>query len=211
VSALPSVSASARPSSELEALEAAPALVYRQLDTGAIMGKNQLVTHRLHQAEGRALLIVETRSSKRAMALTPERIEPLGPATVRRFSGTVRTVGTLTTFELADGADVLSLECEMGSVRVASATAVREREGRNQCEGDRGRWVPAATKPVRALRCGIDREPDPVFKPDRLEKMAFLEAPGLEFLWVNDDCAMQGGGYRLVPADESVHAVRKPG
>ena len=40
-------------------------------------------------------------------------------------------------------------------------------------------------------------------------ELAFAPSPGIEWLFVNDDC-LQGGGWRLVPADRSIQmTVRK--
>lgn len=209
-SATASATASVAPSVALSAeLTSAPALIYRELNTGALPGRTTLVTHRLQRAANQALLTVETRSSENNGATLPVSIEPLGPPTVRRFAGTWTSTGAVTTFELSDGTESRKLVCEQGRVQVAAATAVRKREGRGGCEGDRGQWTPRATKRVEALRCGINHDPpDPAYRPDRFEEQAFVPAPGVEFLFVNDDCVMQGGGYRFIPADGSVYAVR---
>ena len=46
--------------------------------------------------------------------------------------------------------------------------------------------------------------------PDDVSPVEFTfgEAPGIEFLFVNDDCIIQGGGLRRVPSDGSVSAIR---
>jgi len=38
--------------------------------------------------------------------------------------------------------------------------------------------------------------------------MPFADAPGVEYVHVNDDCDQQGGGYRAIAADGSVAPVR---
>jgi hypothetical protein len=209
-SAAPSLSVSA--ASQRTSLEGATTLVYRYVETGAISPRNTVVTRTLQRSESEALLTVETSITRNEMGPLRESLGPLGTPTVRRFAGTVKTEGKLSIFELEDGGEAMRLECEMGVLRVAGATAVRERVGLGGCNGDRGRWIPDATKRVPALRCGIDRDPpDPNYEPDRREQMAFVASPGIEFLWVNDDCSMQGGGYRFVPTDRSVHPFRRPG
>lgn len=142
---------------------------------------------------------------------------------VRAGGGTVRsadhpallgdrwTTGKTTRFTLEEGGEKIVLECAMGPVQVAAATAVRARSRQSEC-GDRGKWQPLATKRVEALRCGIDDSPiEPMFPPDRREEMAFTAAPGIEFLFVNDDCVIQGGGYRFVPGGGGVGPIRPPG
>ncbi len=138
-------------------------------------------------------------------------VGPFEAPAIRRYLGTATTTGTVTTFALADGDANLVFACATGEVRVASATAVRKPGRRSEC-GDRGVWTPAPTQRVVALRCGIDESPvDPSFPPDRREEMAFVAAPGIEFLFVNDDCVMQGGGYRFIAANGEVAAIRPPG
>ena len=67
------------------------------------------------------------------------------------------------------------------------------------CSGDPGKFAPAATKKVEVLSCK---------HPDFDAPMIFGRAPGIEYLHVNDDCNMQGGGYRAIAADGSVAPVR---
>jgi hypothetical protein len=38
---------------------------------------------------------------------------------------------------------------------------------------------------------------------DSAPHLAFAPSPGIEWLYVNDDC-LQGGGWRQVPADRSI-------
>jgi hypothetical protein len=66
--------------------------------------------------------------------------------------------------------------------------------------------VPARTGKVEALRCGVSETDDPT--ADRMEEMAFTAEPGVEFLAINDDCIMQGGGCRRIARDGSVANVR---
>lgn len=173
------------------------------------MTTSTLVTRTLQRFEDRALLTVETQTSS-ANNFNPD-IGPFGAKAVRRFVGTVAEDGKRLTFELADAQESMKLICEMGTVKVAPASAVRRPSKPPGCNGDRGGWLPSTTKAVEALRCGIFPAPDPRDQVDRLEDMAFAAAPGVEFLYVNDDCVMQGGGYRFIPPDGSVRAIRPPG
>jgi hypothetical protein len=194
-----------------EALSNAPRLVYRSFDTGVLNARSTLVTRTLQRFEDQALLTELTQTSN-SSTFKPV-IGPFDAPKIRRYLGTATTTGKVTTFTLTDGDTKLKLDCAMGDVKVAAATAVRASSGKGGCNGDRGHWVPAATKRVQALRCGIDETPpDPEYPPpDRFEEMAFTAPPGIEFLFVNDDCVMQGGGYRFVPANGEVGAIRTPG
>jgi len=201
-------SQSARAATELpQPLLSAPRLVYRSLNAGAIVAQATLMTHTLQRFENQALLTVETQKAPSDIIPGPV-VGRFGVPTTRRFIGTSTTIGKKIAFELADASETLKLECEMGTVQVAAATAVRDYY-KGGCDGDRGHWVPGAMKRAEALRCGTRAAGDASHEPDRLEEMAFAPAPGIEFLYVNDDCVMQGGGYRFVAADASVAAIRK--
>lgn len=190
-------------------LAGAPKLVYRSLDTGAIAAQSTLVTRTLQRFEDKGLLTVERQISK-SSTFEPV-VGPFEAPTIRRYLGTAVTTGKTTRFTLEEGGEKIVLECAMGPVQVAAATAVRARSRQSEC-GDRGKWQPLATKRVEALRCGIDDSPiEPMFPPDRREEMAFTAAPGIEFLFVNDDCVIQGGGYRFVPGGGGVGPIRPPG
>jgi len=38
--------------------------------------------------------------------------------------------------------------------------------------------------------------------------VAFAPAPGVEWLYVNDDCVMQGGGFRWIAKDGAIASER---
>ncbi len=125
--------------------------------------------------------------------------EPFGPPVTRQLLATYED----SKLAYTDGKDPVSLECAIKTVPVAGASAVRIREGKGGCEGDQGKWSPRATRKTKALVCGdMSSEMDPTF--------TFVEppAPELEWVWVNDDCSMQGGGYRDVPKDGSIVSPR---
>ena len=180
-------------------------------DTGAINARSTLTTRTLQRFENQALLTVLEQTVNNSSEMTPTHLKPFGAPTIRRFVGSVTTKGKRTTFDLADAGEKVTLECEMGNVNAAAATAVRASSRKGGCNGDRGHWVPSTMKRVEALRCGIEREAASIDSPDRREEMAFAAPPGIEFLFVNDDCVMQGGGYRFVPPDSAVGPIRPPG
>ena len=204
-SASPTASAAAAPGVVPGPLESAPRLVYRSLETGALSTRSTLRTRTLQRFEDQALLTVATQLSESDTSQPV--LGPFDSPRIRRYLGRAKAQGDWVSFTLSDGEESVTLECTMGEVKVARATAVRTRAGRGQCAGDRGRWLPGSTTRVRALRCGR-YEPAPDL--DREEDMAFTAAPGIEFLFVNDDCVMQGGGYRFIPEDGSVGAIRAP-
>ena len=139
-----------------------------------------------------------------------EAIKGWSPRSTKVYLGTVEVRGEAISITLSRGGEMLELSCEMGTIAAAAATAVRRPHprapGGDECYGDRGRWVPARAEKVQALRCGVSEADDPT--ADRMEKMAFTAEPGVEFLAINDDCIMQGGGYRRIARDGSVANVR---
>ncbi|HEU0037426.1 MAG TPA: hypothetical protein VFQ53_42740 [Kofleriaceae bacterium] len=195
----------------------APAWIYRELQTGAIVGRHTLTTYTLRQDGKQAALDVETRTTSKgqrpAGSKDPFMYESLvdwSAPTTKHYAGTVETAGAKLVFHLADGADPLELPCTKARRAVATPTAVRRPHPRKPdqdgCSGERGMWVPAAMTKLDVLSC------DPIPKDeqdgDRVERYAFAPAPGVEFLYVNDDCVMQGGGYRAIAADGSVGKIR---
>ena len=66
---------------------------------------------------------------------------------------------------------------------------------------DPGRWSVATAK-LEALVCTTfypsDDEQPPVV--DSTNNLAFAAASGVEWLWVADECVIEGGGWRRVPA-----------
>jgi len=148
-------------------------------------------------ADGRAHVVLEIREAP--IRLDGKDPAPFGPLTSRTLVGTFAK----DTLVYVDDGKAFSLTCVTKSVAVAGATAVRVREGKRGCEGDQGKWKPGATRKAKALVCGdMTSEMDPSF--------TFVAPPGpdIEYVWVNDDCSMQGGGYRDVPKDGSIAPVR---
>ena len=178
-------------------LAAAPAWSGRSLYTGHIRAKAVHTRATLQRIGTRALLTLEVREVPLRLDGKPP--DPFGPAATRQLLATYAD----SKLSYTDGVDPVSLDCAIKTVSVAGATAVRIREGKGGCEGDRGKWSPRATRKAKALVCGeMSSELDPSF--------TFVEPPGpeLEWVWVNDDCSMQGGGYRDVPKDGSIVSPR---
>jgi hypothetical protein len=125
------------------------------------------------------------------------RVDPWSAPKVKRYSGMM----TDTKLDIASIDDEIHLPCKVQTVKVAAATATRKRQGKGGCEGDTGRWVPAATRTMKITVCG-----DPT---DELEpSFTFAPGNGVEWVYINDDCSMQGGGYRDVPNDGSIVSPR---
>ncbi|HEY5934179.1 MAG TPA: hypothetical protein VIU61_06090 [Kofleriaceae bacterium] len=186
--------------------------VYRELQTGAIRQRHTLAIYTLHRKGDRAALVVEQREATSPDPFV-ERIDGFATTSFRLYVGPVAARGRAQTFALADGAEKLDLPCKLATVAVAGASAFREpssapgRRGGEEC-GDRGSFRPPGTRRVEVLSCLPFAKDDP--DPDRKEAIAFAPEPGIEFLFVNDDCSMQGGGYRAIAPGGAVASVRAP-
>jgi hypothetical protein len=177
-------------------LASATAWAGRILDTGEILPQAVHTRATLQRVGDRALV---TREIREAPTRPGGGDLSWGPPT------TLRHVGTFDDKRLSyvDRGQPVALDCATMTVVVAAATAVRRREGKAGCMGDRGKWVPGATHEVKVLVCGeMTKELAPRF--------VFVEPPAreIEYVWINDDCVMQGGGYRDVPLDGSIASPR---
>jgi hypothetical protein len=206
VAALPDASIDAPPAVP-EEVASAPRWIYRELHTGGVQHESSLSTFVLQWHEAQAVLTEERRVGPSRPGA--RRIERWSAPELTQYVGAVTfsSDGKRASFTFTRRGDSWPLDCVRGTVRAASAAAVRtprpSRRGEEEC-GDPGRWVPGATTQVAALRCALDQD-----DPDREEGYAFAPAPGLELLYVNDDCDMQGGGYRRISADGSIGNVRR--
>lgn len=192
-------------------LASAPAWIYRTFSTGMIRRggeqPHQLATYTLRRHDGRALLTLETKTAGSG----GDGLGSIGPWSrepTKTYVGTVEGSGTALKLVLRQGSETLEMPCIAGKLAVAAAGAVRRPllPSTNRCT-DRGRWVPAATKQVDALRCSPFSKDEQSLEPDRKERFVFAAEPGVEFLYVDDDCTMEGGGYRAIAKDG---AIAKP-
>lgn len=187
----------------IQALAAAPAWHARSLMTGQIRASAVLTFATLNRIDDRAMLTLEVQTA--VTHLGDDALEPwTAKAVTRRYMGAVVTAAGVTTFNLFDGTEHLTLACKPTKVAVAKATAVRKRDPKKEsCTGDQGHWVPAQTTKADALVCG-----DPSDELDPGYAFTDPAAPAIEWVYVNDDCIMQGGGYRAIAADGSFAPFR---
>jgi hypothetical protein len=206
-----------------------PIGVFREVTIGAILPRATASTYTLYRDGDRASVVVATQTGSDGATL-PEGITGWGDAESRTYSGSARELGGTLELDLRDATDRLDLVCTRKQESVAPATAVRVRTDTvgGDC-GDRGAWSPGATSSVVVLACNrrpaAPTEPPPPAPTDPDEarwereiaaeealrsQLSFGEGPGIEYLYVNDDCIIQGGGLRFIPADGSVANVRGP-
>jgi hypothetical protein len=186
----------------------APAWIGRRFDTGLVPMKHTHETFTLRRLGGQALLTIETRvAGSQLFELGPWKLQPaktyLGKAEEKA------KVVTLKLTNIANPSDTITLPCRLTTLAAAKADAVRRTSipaAQQEC-GDRGRWHPTSTRRLPVLRClPFDDKPlnlDDNSTWDSAPHLAFSPEPGIEWLYVNDDC-LQGGGWRQVPADRSI-------
>jgi hypothetical protein len=200
--------------------------VFRRFGTGLVSPRQTLTTYTMTWRQGRAsLTIVDSELQQSGIAIGSS---PPGwsDAASETLTGTAREDGASVSFDLKGPHTTLVLRCAETKVSVANATAVRTRSPGSMggdC-GDRGAWWPPTTTEVDALVCRdkATEPPEPAPVPmeeyeaenEALERvhtqLTFGELPGIEYLWVNDDCVIQGGGLRRILPDGGVHDARGP-
>lgn len=180
-------------------LLAAPPRITRRIATGMAVSRHEAETYTLQIAGAQALLVVKgERGVPEKGDLLGVRITRWDPVTTRQLLGTATVTGATTTLVFGD----IKLTCTAGKHAVARAGAVRAPSppAKNSECGDTGRFIPATTTKVDAFRCKTPDDVDPSF--------VFAAAPGIEWIFVNDDCAMQGGGWRQIASDGSIAPFR---
>jgi len=192
----------------LSSSPARPRLVFRSVLAG-MLDRNGVMTYTVARDGEGATLVV---SSRQAPDLDHDEL-------VETFTGRATEQGDALTLDfVANGGP--DFVCTRRTVSAAQAGAVRVRSPGAQGDdcGDPGVWSPARTTRVRVWACreGAARHPAaavPVgdaWERENAEREAlrtqltFGDAPGIEYVRVNDDCVIQGGGLRLIPADGSV-------
>jgi hypothetical protein len=194
-----------------EALVKAPKTVARRFLTGQISHDSTVETFTLQRVGDDALLTVESVRAEN----NGDKIGTWVKLSLVQYLGTATTEGDVITIKVSNKPLSQDLTCKKEKIEVAAATAVRGRDptwAGQEC-GDPGRWEPPATSKVEVLHCvptpaPSDSGPD---EPAATDHLGFAPGPGVEWLYVNDDCVIQGGGWRKVGAKSSIAAVRGRG
>jgi len=172
---------------------------FRQLMAGKLPAHAKRTTFALAFDGDRATLTETEEQAPRSLSIEDADREAAWTArSTRTYRGTRRAAGNAIDLDLAT-ADMqpLHLHCVDQSVQVAAAGARRVRSPNRGADdecGDRGVFEPAATTPMRALVCSAAGQPSDDADDD--DRLVFAPAPGIEWAFQNDDCALQGGGLR---------------
>ncbi|MBA3394991.1 MAG: hypothetical protein H0T89_20260 [Deltaproteobacteria bacterium] len=178
-------------------LSAAPQWIGRTFDTGLITFTHIYEIHTLRRHGLQAALTIQRQIAGTGGGLS---IGPWSAEPTKYYLGTAAQQGNVVTLALAnveDPTDRINLPCKLTKLAAARNDAVRRNSSSTleNC-GDEGRWHPAVTKRIDVLHCRADENPS-------APHLAFAPSPGIEWLFVNDDC-LQGGGWRQVRADHAI-------
>lgn len=125
---------------------------------------------------------------------------------VVRFPGRVEDAGGVLTVHLTDRGPWA--RCTRDTLTVAEPTAMRVMLS-TMCD-DLYDWQPQAKTKLPVLRCELLDE-DAIGPTDpnweRGADLVFAQAPGIEWLHINDEC-LKGDGWRAIPADGSIATPR---
>jgi len=194
-----------------EALVKAPKTIARRFLTGLISHDSTVETFTLQRVGDDALLTVESVRAENS----GDKIGKWSKLSLVQYLGTATTDGDVTTIKVSNKPLSQDLTCKKEKVDVAAATAVRARDPKwagQEC-GDPGRWEPAATSKVEVLHCVPTPAPsdDGPDEPAATDHLAFAPGAGVEWLYVNDDCVIQGGGWRKIGPKSAIAPVRGKG
>ena len=129
------------------------------------------------------------------------------PVVVYEGSAADTTNGGLR-LELAteDGKQIVDT-CKASTLRVGGATAVLVPSKDNSECNSILEWSPRKTTKVPVLECTVearDSDDDPVIP----RIVTFGPEPGIEAIAINDDCAMQGSGFRKIKSPATIAPSR---
>jgi hypothetical protein len=198
---------------------------FRYVSVGLVNPRSSASTYRLFREGPRARIVLESQVHGGSMSIQGGWVSDGGST----YVGSARDSGGALLLDVSDGATRLDLACSWKREQVAVATAVRVRTGPGGDCGDRGAWSPAATSAM-VFACSPVPATPPVSSPPpptdpaeaRWERavaaeqalraqLSFGSGAGVEYLYVNDDCVMQGGGLRFIPPDRSIAEARGSG
>lgn len=178
------------------ALAAAPAAVFRFHQASTPDQPGRLETWTLRLVDDRAAIHVERATADGRGGWIP--------GAITDYAGAATVTPDRATLALAAPATTLALTCTHDKLAIAPATATRapstpthkpgKRDGA-ACAHDPGKWIPTTTTTVAVWSCTA---------PGFAAPMMFAPAPGVEYVAVDDGCALRGGGYRAIADDAAI-------
>jgi hypothetical protein len=198
----------AAPPPDLDEVADAAPYVFREVSVGLIVTPTRQ-TLILRRVGDQASLRMIVESAERPAGVNTVWPEAWTVARTTTFVGQARRDGKRTRFHLTSAVGVvLDLACSGArqAIHRRDASFVTEPRvaGRYyaECTG-RGVWRPAATQTVDVLACSASDRQGDIDHFGQFGGTAVVLAlqPGVEAVYINSDCLLQGGGYRrLDPA-----------
>ena len=190
-------------------LPSTTALSFQQTLTGLLPGKGKELRWTLSFVGKQPRLLVRTRScpgpSLKSAAVTPPCKESFGKPLVS-YEGklTQRPYGVemwLSSESPADGfPSEMTLTCLRTVVGVLPVGAALLHGDACKGDGPPPRWQPTGTKDVGLWLCRLhDEQGGPWNGYGTVGPLAFAQGPGVEWIFVNNDCAGQEGAFRALP------------
>jgi hypothetical protein len=197
-------------------------LTFRRFSTGMVRTSSSLTTYTLRRSGTQATLEEIDAVLNHGNQLAPDTYgKGWVESAPKLYAGpVVERGGGAFDLELTAGGEELALVCKPAKVEAAAANATRTRSSKDMECGDRGAWRPGNLVAVDVIACRArpeGDEPPPPTDPDELSwhreeikksTLMFAAPPGLEYLYVNDDCRIQGGDLRLVAPNKAIAEVR---
>jgi hypothetical protein len=130
------------------------------------------------------------------------------PISDRQLEGSITTQrsGAFSLDLATKEGDTMKTLCKPESLRVAKATAtLRRKPNAGECEATPV-WSPSTLTPTKVYTCklAVRDDQDPVIPAS----LSLAEGPGVEAVAVNDDCSLQGSGFRRALYGDTVTPVR---
>lgn len=186
-------------------------LSFRQKLTGALPSPGKELKWTLSIRGKRVQLVAQQRSCKapplKGGAVAGPCSQPFGPPLVA-YAGRMepRPYGVdlwVSSDKPADGfPSELSLHCLRSVIGVLPTGAMLQPGDACKGDGPPPRWQPATTRDVAVWHCAVrDESNGPWNGYQVVGPLVFAAEPGVEWVYVNNDCAGQEGAFRL-PASE---------
>ena len=194
---------------EFPSLPSATALSFYQKLTGIMPGARKDLRWTLRFVNGQPRLSVQTRncpgSSQEQGAAVPSCKEPFGKPVVsyegkliqRPYGVELRLSREAPAEDYPSGMNLTCLRTVVGVLPPGASLGMGD-----ACKGDGPppRWQPGATKDVGLWLCRLhDEQGGPWNGYGTVGPLAFAQGPGVEWIFVNNDCAGQEGAYRALP------------
>lgn len=190
---------------DLDEVADAHPYVFRELSFGLIVVATRQTSVLRRDGDRASLRVtIETPPHAPGRKLGGSEVEPTTweVAQTETFVGTVRAEGKRTVFHLRSATGKpLDLSCAPGRRAIhrrgAQLVPHRDAPGHYHAEcTETGVWRPSATQTIDVLTCGAsDRDADH-FGQFGGTALLLAPMPGVESVFVNSDCLLQGGGYR---------------